>query len=334
MKETSNSNALILDQIAAADVAPLRSFLLNNPSQPLLATGSGGCESVSDFLALLYGARGGVANGVSPYTFNSFSNASLKTAKLLLFSKGGHNNDIVYASRRALEVNPDQTAGVFFHGGDRNEALKLFAKAGSYNGFVIPLQSTHDGFVSVGTSLAYFSLLVKIFQPQADLMKYKELPEKPFTGADTKDVKSYIILHGSWGRPVAKNLEGKMVESGLAVACVADLRSFTHGRFIYTSQHLEDSAIVMLVSPREKDIAKRTLGYLPESAKVVFIETEQDAPEAALDLLIKATEFFRQACRVAGVNPASPANPGKIDKRKPMWVPFMAEMKRNGPLGL
>ena len=165
-------------------------------------------------------------------------------------------------------------------------------------------------------------------------MKYKELPEKPFTGADTKDVKSYIILHGSWGRPVAKNLEGKMVESGLAVACVADFRSFTHGRFIYTSQHLEDSAIVILVSPREKDIAKRTLGYLPESAKVVFIETEQDAPEAALDLLIKATEFFKQACRVAGVNPASPANPGKIDKRKPMWVPFMAEMKRNGPLGL
>ena len=35
-----------------------------------------------------------------------------------------------------------------------------------------------------------------------------------------------------------------------------------------------------------------------------------------------------------GVNPESPGNPGRIDKRKPIWVPFMAALKKQGPLRL
>ena len=340
----NETHSPILDQIAAADVAPIRRFFFFNPSQPLLATGSGGCDSVSDFLALLYAARGGVAAGVTPYTYNSYSDAALKTAKLLIVSKGGHNNDAVFAARRSLEVNPANTAGLFFHDGDRNKALKFFRKAGSQKGFVIPLHGTHEGFVSSGTSLAYFSLLVRIFQPEADILKYKDLPRKPFIlcrndgsslmPADFRGVHNYIFLHGSWGRPVARNLESKLVETGLAAACVCDYRNYCHGRFIFSSQHLEDAAIILFISPREKDIARRTREFLPASAKLVIIETVEDAPEATLDLLIRATEFFHALCTELGANPASPANPGKIDKRKPIWVPFMAEMKRNGALSL
>ena len=44
----------------------LRDFLFSNPEKPLVTTGSGGAESVADFAALLYGARGGVGTAVSP----------------------------------------------------------------------------------------------------------------------------------------------------------------------------------------------------------------------------------------------------------------------------
>lgn len=54
--------------------------------------------------------------------------------------------------------------------------------------------------------------------------------------------------------------------------------------------------------------------------------------EASLDLLIRSSAFYFDLCGVTGTNWASPKNPGKIDKRQPMWVPFMAEMKRIGPL--
>ena len=124
------------------------------------------------------------------------------------------------------------------------------------------------------------------------------------------------------------------MECGLAQVGVYDYRNFCHGRFIFTSNHLEDSAVILFVSPREKDIVARTRAYLPATTKLVIIKTEHDAPEASLDLLIRSTEFFHILCSTAGVNPASPKNPGRIDKRKPMWVPFMAEMKRNGPLNI
>ena len=344
MTNTKTTLQAVIGQAIAADLNPIKDFLFANPSEPLIATGSGGAETAGEFAALLYGARGGVAVSVSPYTLNSFGDAALKTAKVLLFSKGGHNNDIVFATRRALEVNPGRTAAINFSDSDRNEARKLFLKAGSDKSFHVPMKDVHDGFVSSGTSLSYFSLLTRIFQPGVDLEKYRILPEKPFTlclndgtllSPDAfGPVKNYIVLHGSWGRPVANNLEGKLVECGLAGAGVYDYRNYCHGRFIFTSNHLEDSAVVLLVSPRERDIAQRTRAFLPQGTKLVIIETEHDAPEAALDLLIRATEFFHAVCSAAGVDPESPKNPGRIDKRKPMWVPFTATLKKQGPLAL
>ena len=197
MTDTKQDGPGILSQAQAADLSALRSFLTTSPSEPLVATGSGGSESASDFAALLYGARGGMALAVSPYTLNSFSDNALRTGKVLLISKGGHNNDIVFATKRALAVNPDGTAALNFSDGDRNEARKLFIKAGSDKSFTIPMPRTHEGFVSTGPAFSYFSI-----------------------------------------------------------------------------------------------------------------------------------------CPVYGLDPTSPKNPGRIDKRVPMWVPFMAEMKKNGPLSI
>ncbi len=342
MTDTKQTIQAVIDQTLSSDLNPIKNFLFTNTGEPLIATGSGGAETAGDFAALLYGARGGVATSVSPYTLHSYSDAALKTAKILLISKGGHNNDIVFATRRALDVNPGKTVAINFSDSDRNEARKLFLKAGSDKTFIVPMKNVHDGFVSTGTSLSYFAIFTKIFQPDVDLEKYKNIPERPFTLClndgtplspdDFEGVHSYIALHGSWGRPVADNLEGKLVECGLAQVGVYDYRNYCHGRFIFTSSHLEDSAVILFVSPREKDIVARTRAYLPATTKLIIIETEHDAPEASLDLLIRSMELFLTLCTVAGVNPESPKNPGRIDKRKPMWVPFMAEMKRQGPL--
>ena len=343
MHNILNLDAL-LKQAMEADVSALRQFFTTNPGQPLVATGSGGAESVADFAALLYGANGGLATAVSPYTLNAYSDEALKTAKLLLVSKGGHNNDIVFAAKRGLAVNPDGTASFTLYTGDRNGVRKLFVKAGSAQSFDIPSLSVHDAFISTQTPVMYFALLCRAFDPGVDLSKYRTAPAVPYrlerndgtalSPADFKEVRTLVVLHGSWGRPVAANLEGKLFESGLCPSCVVDFRNYCHGRFIFTSAHLEDSAVVMFVSPREKDIAARTRKFLPASTKLVLIETEADAPEASLDLLIRSSAFFFDLCGVTGTNWVSPKNPGKIDKRQPMWVPFMAELKRNGPLRL
>lgn len=334
----------ILDRAQQADLSAIRSFLATQPSQPLVASGSGGAESAADLAALLYGAGGGLSVAVTPLTLNSFGDDALKNGKVLLLSKGGHNDDVVFATKRALDANPSATAALFLSDGMRNVAAKAFRKAGSGNGFVVPMPNSGDGFVSTGTSLSFFSLLTRIFQPEVDLEKYKTLPESPYTlclnegtpmkADDFRNVRNYIFLHGSWGRPVAKNLESKIVESGLATGCVCDFRNYCHGRFIFTSNHLEDSAIVLFVSPRERDFAVRTRKFLPAEAKLVIIETKHDVPEASLDLLIRATEFFHSICRTQAIDPACPRNPGRIDKRVPIGVPFKAALQKMGPLRL
>ena len=342
MTKTEQTLPNIIDQAIAAELTSLRNYLFANPSEPLICTGSGGAESVADLAALLYGARGGVSLSVTPYTLNSYSDDALRSSKLLLLSKGGHNNDIIFATRRGLEVNPSKTAALNFSAGDRNDARKLFLKAGSENCFVVPMKDVHDGFVSTGTTLAYFALLTRLFQPSVDLEKYRTVHSAAFRlcradGAalaveDFRPVKHYMILHGSWGRPVACNLKSKMIESGLAGVMSYDYRNYCHGTFIFNSQRLEDSAIIMLVTPREKDIAARARGFLPASAKLIVVETAEDAPEAALDLVIRASALFDTLCEACGVNSESPANPGKVDKRIPMWIPFIAELKKQGPL--
>jgi len=332
----------IFSAVTKADICSLRDFFFKNPTQPLVATGSGGAECSADFAALLYGTSSGVALSVTPYTLNSLSDAALKTSKLLLVSTSGHNNDIVFAAKRGLAVNPSGTAMLCLHLGERNKVSELFEKDGSAHTFYFPIPSAPDGFVASITPFKFFALLVRTFDPDCDLSKYFHLPENPFriehndgttlTLSDFREVKSFIVLHGSWGRPVAYSLESKLIESGYAAASVSDFRNLCHGRFIYPSNHLDDSAIVMLISPREREIAGRIRGFLPANTKLVIIETSEDAPEASLDLLIRSNEFFLQLCEAAGVNPDSPKNPGKIDKRAPMSIPFVAELKKNGPL--
>ena len=100
MTDTQTTLQAVIGQALSANLDPIRNFLLSNPSEPLIATGSGGAETSGDFAALLYGARGGVATSVSPYTFNSFSDAALKTAKILLVSQGGHNIPLEVIHRR------------------------------------------------------------------------------------------------------------------------------------------------------------------------------------------------------------------------------------------
>ena len=100
----------ILDKASEFNLDGLRQFLTSDSERPLIAVGSGGMRGVADYAALLYGARNGLARAMTPLDMNSLSDETLSRVKILLLSKGGHNNDIEFAARRCLSVNPEQTA--------------------------------------------------------------------------------------------------------------------------------------------------------------------------------------------------------------------------------
>ena len=177
----------------------------------------------------------------------------------------------------------------------------------------------------------YVALLARVFEPSLNTETMTSSMALP--GIESlSGISHFTILHGSWGLPVAGLLEGKFVESGWASGQVSDLRNYCHGRFIFTSNHLDDSAVLMLLSPREKELSARIRKFLPEKTKVVTIETDYDSPSATLDLLVQSSLLFGALCEAADVNPDSPSNPGKIDKRVPISIPFVSELKKSGPL--
>jgi len=340
--KTINEIQNLLSLVSNHNTDGLRQFLLSNSQKPLIAVGSGGMDGVARFAALLYGSVSGLGRGMTPLEMNSLSDETLSKVKVLLLSAGGHNSDIEFAAKRCLSVNPSDTACICLSSSERNKLMPLFEKAGaSAHDFRFEAHS-HDGFVSCGTPIIYCALLAKAFGADvtdtelsrqfAERYHLRTNSDKTWDITSISGIRHFTILHGSWGTPVANLLEGKFTESGWATCQVADFRNYCHGRFIFTSNHLEDSAVVLLISPREKHLAEKIRSFLPESARLIIIETAQDSPAATLDLLVSATGFFQTGCDAAGVNPESPKNIGKIDKRVPMWIPFVAELKKIGPL--
>lgn len=74
--------------------------------------------------------NGGIGKGITPYTFPSVSDNALKHTRVLLMSKGGQNDDIVYASRRAIDINPMETACLTFQPKRPNDTAAFFFGGG------------------------------------------------------------------------------------------------------------------------------------------------------------------------------------------------------------
>ena len=213
----------------------------------------------------------------------------------------------------------------------------------------------HEGFIATLSPFALFGLLYKTFtndnsftkQLNFDLSpaknfnyRYLDSQEKP---AAFKDIKNYIVLYSGWSEPVAQDFESKMIESGYASVQLCDYRNFTHGRFIFLSNHLEDSALVLMLTPREKEFVDKSIlkaknrdgGKLyPDKTQIVTLGSEFDSPLAAVDLLFKEAVFFNEIGKSVGYDPNYPDNLSGIDKRIPRGIDFSHLLEKSGLKGI
>lgn len=299
-----------LEQAEQTDVEQLRQFLFNEPERSLIAMGHGGSLSSATYAALLYGTNCGLGRAVTPYLANSLSNETLRNSKLLLISKSLKNQDAVYISKRMNKVNP----------------------AHSYV-FNLPFD-VPDGFISVGGTFAYFSLLYKAFSGNTDFVNKLALSDKfennftyrtidgTIAPPSLSQITQFTVLYGSYGEPIAHKMESDMTEAGLASCVISDYRDECHGRFMALSNFIKsdrhpqtDCALVVLVTPREEALCRDILGLLPGNLPVVIIRTDIASPLGSIDLLYKMSMFTahygEQALRS---NPNNPINKGGIAK--------------------
>ena len=224
MSEMLDDTRIYLEKAERTDVSKLREFLMMEPTRPLIATGQGGSLPPAEYAALLYSSHCSIGKAMSCYDTRAVSDAAMKNAKLLLISKGGGNIDVKAFKKRAKAVNEP-----YFH-------LLSTGKLG----FEFP-----DGFISIPNVITNFALLYKAFTGNADIVSKLALSPKPeenytyrtvstpgsHSAPDLSEIRHFHVCYGSFGKPVAFNIESDMAEAVLVAWMTTDYRKSCHGRF-------------------------------------------------------------------------------------------------------
>ena len=324
------------------DVERLRRFLIENSNIPLYCFSSGGASSALEYAALLYETNQGMAKALTPLMMASISDAALKKAKILIVTGDGDGWDEKYTSKRAAMINPDGTAAIVRDSGVDNYVIKQLKKV-TTNWFVYQWLTQPGSFIATVETMCKFALFFKVFTNEsaiADKLEVDLNPDSCFTYGARVDgdvpklnqIKNFIVLYAGWSKPVATDFECKMIECGFASVQLCDYRNFCHGRFIFVSKHLEDSALVLFLTPREQQFAKDLIleavtwmdkeDVFPKDTPIVKIETGFDSPIATIDLMVKMQVFFNEVAKSFDDEPCDPDNPKGIDKRFPRSTPF------------
>ena len=341
------------------DVERLRRFFIENSNIPLYCFSSGGASSALEYAALLYETNQGMAKALTPLMMASISDAALKRAKILIVTGDGNGHDEKYTSKRAAKVNPDGVAAIVRDSEVDNSVINTLKKVTSnwfiYNWLVPDGEGTP--FIATIETICQFGLFYKAFTNNSEIKSKLEInldPNACFTYGARKEgnvpelgqIKNFIVLYAGWSKPVATDFECKMIESGFASVQLCDYRNFCHGRFIFLSKHLEDSALVLFLTPREQKFAKDLIleaktwvdkeEMFPVDTPIVKIETGFDSPIATIDLMIKMQVFFNEVAKKFKLSdsddPCNPDNPCGIDKRFPRSTEFKGLLEM-GALG-
>lgn len=333
----------ILQFAEQTDIAKFREWLLTDTTRPLICIGNGGNHTT--YPALLYQMMASVGKAVTPLEFATISPEAIKNSKVLLLSNSGRNLDIKYATKRAAKYNKDFTACITFSDREDNAMVKAL---GMDKSFVFKNHYS-DGFISIRSKILTYGLLYKAFSGDTSFAhrirtegRYNVTINKSGKLPRWENIHHFNLLYGSYGEPVAHDIESTMVEGSISSVQMCDYRNFCHGRFIFGGNHCANKKVaktdvctILLITPREEKLAQDIRDKaLADNMPIVEIRTEEDSPLATIQLLIDALTFvFDLAEKGLGINPNSPKNYSKIDKRVPInSIPFAQDLARFGEL--
>lgn len=294
------------------DVTRLAQFLFEENKQiPLVCIGSGGSLSACHYAVQLYQQSNGVlAQAMTPLQFMYAGYNIIRSSKLLFISASGKNKDILSAIKYGVKYNETGMMSLTLR--KNNPTEELLEQYPKVLRWCENIPSEKDGFLATNSLLATFTLLCKAacaskFQ---DLrFKLNDLKPKTFN-LNLSVIQNFIVMYGATGEPVAWDIESKLTEAALGSALLSDYRNFGHGRHHWFDKRGDNSCIIALVTPVERELAYKTIGCLPKSVPVIYIETELDGPQSSIDMLLKAFRFVNDLGEARGIDPGKPGVPG------------------------
>lgn len=294
------------------DVTRLAQFLFaENKQIPLVCIGSGGSLSACHYAVQLYQHRNGVlAQAMTPLQLMYAGYNIIRSSKLLFLSASGKNKDILSAIKYGVKYNETGMMSLTLR--KNNPTEELLEQYPKVQRWCENIPTEKDGFLATNSLLATFTLLCKAAcasKYQVSRFKLNDLQPETFN-LNLSVIQNFIVMYGATGEPVALDIESKLTEAALGSALLSDYRNFGHGRHHWFDKRGENSCIIALVTPIERELAYKTIGCLPKSVPVIYIETELDGPQASIDMLLKAFRFVNDLGEARGIDPGKPGVPG------------------------
>ena len=290
------------------DVTRLARFLfVENKQIPLVCIGSGGSLSACHYAVLLYLQRNGVlARAMTPLQLMYSGREVLRSSKLLFLSASGKNKDILNAIKYGVKYNETGMMSLTLR--KNNPTEELLEQYPKVQRWCEDIPSEKDGFLATNSLIATISLLWKAAEGASFKFQVSGTFSKNYE-FDLANIQNFIVMYGAAGEPVAWDIESKLTEAALGSALLSDYRNFGHGRHHWFAKKGENSGIIALVSPVERELAYKTIGSLPKDVPVIYIETELETLAASIDLLIKTFHFVNELGMARGIDPGRPGVP-------------------------
>lgn len=318
LSELNRTYAWALD----ASVDALADTIASSTQGPILAVGSGGSLTAAHFACLLHTQfTGRSAQVFTPYELIN-SPLSLDDFAVFMLSAGGSNPDVLTCVRNVAGRLPRYLAAITTSPesplGDHLQQLTWPA----LHAFDTPTRK--DGFLATNSLLATLVILARAYSaavnipvslpPTLDVLVHPGGTWQELLDAWTQQIlplirrQTLVVLHGATTKPAAADIESRFTEAALGSVQVADFRNFAHGRHHWLAVNANTSAVLALSSPRDRQIANRTLSLIPKEIPRLQIDVD-DSISGNLSAIYQSMHMAQIAGSQKGIDPGRPHVP-------------------------
>lgn len=294
------------------DVSIIKKFLDCAKTTPIILVGSGGSYSVAVAAEYLLRRLGLFCKAITPLELPQYKN-QISGFSAILFTAGGRNPDTLNTYKFLNEIEPHAILTLCMSKNAPLSGRQSPSPHSMYFDFAVPCGK--DGFLAVNSTIASISLLSKaLYELSGD--EFYHLPEcflwdnvAPLEGSKLHELlekDTLIVLYGGITTPAAYDLESKFSETALGNIQLVDFRNFAHGRHYWISTRSEHTAVLMLSSLEEKEIAQKTASILNDN---ITCSTLCICPESVTGLLESFADVFRLVSAAGDYHNMNPGRP-------------------------
>lgn len=310
------------DWAMQTDISAISQSVKTTRVLPIIASGSGGALSLAELMVSIHTqVTGRLAKALTPLELIE----AMPTDEHLgiwLMSAGGTNIDILRAFSSSVTREPSQL--VVICGRPKCKLVDQVKKHSYVDLHTFSHPAGKDGFLATNSLVAFAVPIARAYLGQGEvsilpstlsqllctaLGSESQLSDYAEQSMQLWKRETTVVLHSSVLRPAALDIESRFTEAALGSVQVSDFRNFAHGRHHWLAKRGESSGVLAISTPRDRQLAERTLNILPSHIPKLHVKIMCDDVAGQIASMIIALHTAGWAGKSKGIDPGRPSVP-------------------------